>query len=402
MLDELFLYPHLPYVVDFEDIEIFNPLLAQSLPTNILETTFLIKNALLELAERMRIVFPQTLFDKFEVSLLTMPEDRNQKKSHSAVPYNGEFFSIKGLIINISKSNKSKQVKISISENPDDVSDTLTKVYADEYLLNGVNKFDYVEIVAYKELLPLKRNRLATINYRSILRTISHNSVYFSDKLDNWIEILFKHFPENKRALIEISKKAFEVTNYETFVFDKRGISDLILILTLCRYYINLEKIGDYWDFSERKSNYTINELKSECKKMREKMKKCKVTESLELIDYEYNIPSLYPKIEPMLDHMQKKLLDKFPCDKELVLHAIAKTKMTINRRVVPIKDILFSTDAILLFWLHHLIKEKDKEKEEKRKYSEFFSTEYGEEHKKLRNFVSSLHSYIEKSDLLQ
>lgn len=222
------------------------------------------------------------------------------------------------------------------------------------------------------------------------------------DEFDNWIEILFKHFPENKRTLIEISKKAFEVTNYETFVFDKRGISYLILILTLCRYYINPEKMGDYWDFSERKSDYTINELKSECKKMREKMKKCKATVSLELIDYEYNIPFLYPKIEPMLDYMQKKLLDKFPCDNVLVLHAIAKTKMTINRRVVPIKDILFSTDAIILFWLLHLLKEKDKEKEEKKKYTEFFSTEYGEEYKKLRNFVSSVHGYIEKRGMLE
>ncbi|MHA1466180.1 MAG: hypothetical protein ACTSQ2_13910 [Candidatus Heimdallarchaeaceae archaeon] len=341
------------FLIYLKDLEHWNPFFAENISIDELKTKEIIKKALAFVA--LDEEYPSEIIafiPELDISFSSSEKKWYEKKEEVLLIERN--FSMEGHITKISVNKKNEWTKLILIKSLETGSKDEILVKIKTTLIRNIEVNDYVIIQGYEKQLPLRKGRTATIEYEKIGTKIDKEANFLIRINDRYIAELLETFPEDKEAILEISKKATILEEKNRLNLPKSVLSSQLCILSLCRFYISPKyNMDKYWVFFSSGSTLNKEELQGKTSSILGKLERKDLVKQYGLIKFEFNFPFLKDKISKQVDATFTELINRFPKDEEIIRKTELNTLDILELEILPIHHVTMSVDSLYFILLN-------------------------------------------------
>lgn len=341
------------FFIYLKDFEQWNPVFAENISIDELKTKEIIKNAITIVALEEEYP-PEIIRFISELDISFSSSEKKWYERDDEVLSIERNFSKKGHITKIKKNKNGEWTKLALTESLETSSKDEIPIKIKTTLINNIEDNDYVIIQGYEKQLPLRKGRTAIIEYEKIGTKIDKDSNFLIRINDRHIADLLEIFPEDKEAILEISKKATILEEENRLKLPKSVLSSQLCILSLCRFYISPKyNMDKYWGFFSSGSTLNKEELKGKTASILGKLERKDLVKQYGLIKFEFNFSFLKDKISKQVDATFTELINRFPKDEEIIRKTELNTLDILELEILPIHHVTMSVDSLYYILLN-------------------------------------------------
>ncbi len=289
-----------------------------------------------------------------ELNIYFSTYEENRQEEEGVVSLNERNFSMRGHLIKIRKDKNNEWTKLTLTESLETAFKDEIIVNIKTALINNLEVNDFAIIQGYEKHLPLRKGRTATIDYEKFGIKIEKDSNFLIRINDRHVADLLETFPEDKEAILEISKKATILEEENKLELPKSVLSSQLCILALCRYYISPKyNMDKYWDFFSSGSTLNKEEIKGKTASILGKLERKNLVKQYGLIKFEFNFPFLKDKISEQVEATFTELINRFPKDEVIIRTTKLNTLDILELCILPIRHVTMSVDSLFYILLN-------------------------------------------------